>query len=1133
MATPLASAFIRVRPDTSTFKSDAEKGIGDAGASAGRKFGDEFTRNSRSRLSNNRGQFVKEFQDQGKSAGEKSGSAFGSTFGGHLSSLAKVAATAFAGIGAVSLFKDFISEARESINTGKATAAVLKSTGSVANVSADQVGNLATAISNKIGVDDEAIQSGENLLLTFKNVRNEAGAGNNIFDQTTQAMVDMTAAMNNGQVTTEGMKSSTIQLGKALNDPVKGITALTRVGVTFSDQQKKQIADMVKSGNTLGAQKIILKEVQSEFGGAAEAAADPVQKMSVAWGNFEETVGLLILPILTRVANLISGTVLPAVLRFGAQLGTQLGPSFERLRANIAALLPNILAMVSRFLSLARTIGTEVGPPLAELATAVLPAFGVAARVIVSTLSSLFGFLSNGSTTATVLRGAIYGLIAGFVLWKTVTIAASTATKLWAAAQALLNLALDANPIGAIVLGIGALIGILVIAYQRSATFRNIVNATWNAIRTGFQVMWSYVGPILGTIFKVYLQALILEFKVFWTVVQFVYNAVRTGLQALWSVAGPILGTLFKLYIHALALEFRTFWAVVQFVWNAVRTVISTVYNVIKPIIGVYIKTYLIALRTEFNLFRSAVQTVWNAIRNAITTAYSVIKPIISVLIKAHLIALRTEFNVFRSVVQTVWRAVQGATTAAWSVINNIFGRIKSGLNTVAGNFRTGASAIGSAWHRIQDLTKAPVNFVIGTVFNRGIKGLWDKVTGWLHLESLRFGSIPLLESGGAIPAQPGVFNRPTAIVGEGNPNYPEFVIPTDPKYRSNASALWQAAGSHMQMLQGGGILGGILSGVKHVASKVLNIGKDALDLITNPGKVWDRLVSQFVPSASGVATSPFGSAVAAIPKLILNKAKDYALSVFKAFSAGYGGGAMGVVRKARTQIGMPYSWGGGGLGGPSYGIGRGANTFGFDCSGLTEYAWGAEHIDIGGSTGPQAANSHSISGPKPGALAFVGNPIHHVMLGSDKSGFVIQAPHTGAFVEEVRRSSSNWRWPNAAKMAGGGFLDKIGRAFEEDRLPRSTMNALVASGFAGGPSRTRGQRGVFDSGGFGVGWPFHPTRPEAVFTDQQWNSIHKLASNTQPIIGTLNVTGLPDIPSDKQIANAIKRNQDLHGKRW
>jgi hypothetical protein len=54
--------------------------------------------------------------------------------------------------------------------------------------SAKQVGNLATAISNKVGIDDEAIQSGQNLLLTFKNIRNEAGKGNDIFNQTTSIM---------------------------------------------------------------------------------------------------------------------------------------------------------------------------------------------------------------------------------------------------------------------------------------------------------------------------------------------------------------------------------------------------------------------------------------------------------------------------------------------------------------------------------------------------------------------------------------------------------------------------------------------------------------------------------------------------------------------------------------------------------------------------------------------------------------------------------------------------------------------------------------------------------------------------------------------------------------------------------
>ena len=68
---------------------------------------------------------------------------------------------------------------------------------------------------------------------------------------------------------------SAIQLGKALNDPIKGITALTRVGVTFTEQQKDQITTLVESGKTIDAQKIILGELQKEFGGSAEAQTTP------------------------------------------------------------------------------------------------------------------------------------------------------------------------------------------------------------------------------------------------------------------------------------------------------------------------------------------------------------------------------------------------------------------------------------------------------------------------------------------------------------------------------------------------------------------------------------------------------------------------------------------------------------------------------------------------------------------------------------------------------------------------------------------------------------------------------------------------------------------------------------------
>ena len=94
--------------------------------------------------------------------------------------------------------------------------------------------------------------SAENLLLTFTNVRNEAGKGNDIFNQTVRLGTDMSVALG------VDAKAAAMQLGKALNDPINGVTRLTRAGVTFTEQQKKQIKALQESGDILGAQKVIL-----------------------------------------------------------------------------------------------------------------------------------------------------------------------------------------------------------------------------------------------------------------------------------------------------------------------------------------------------------------------------------------------------------------------------------------------------------------------------------------------------------------------------------------------------------------------------------------------------------------------------------------------------------------------------------------------------------------------------------------------------------------------------------------------------------------------------------------------------------------------------------------------------------
>ena len=219
--------------------------------------------------------------------------------------LGAVAAIGIQGVG--SLVSDALSEAKESQKVGAATSAIIKATGGAAKVSADQVGQLAGAISGKTGVDDEAIQTGANLLLTFKNVRNEVGEGANVFDRATGAAVDLSKA---GFGTVDGASK---MLGKALNDPVKGMSALSRAGVTFTAEQKEQVKALVESGDTLGAQKIILGEVESQVGGVAEATATSTDKMATGWANVQESLGTKLQPVVDGFAGAMTNVVFPAL----------------------------------------------------------------------------------------------------------------------------------------------------------------------------------------------------------------------------------------------------------------------------------------------------------------------------------------------------------------------------------------------------------------------------------------------------------------------------------------------------------------------------------------------------------------------------------------------------------------------------------------------------------------------------------------------------------------------------------------------------------------------------------------------------------------------------------------------------
>jgi hypothetical protein len=245
-----------------------------------------------------------------------------------------VAAAAAAGVVIVTgVLSDAYDAALESQRISRETERVIETTGAAAWVTSDQVSGLADSLSKLDGIDDEKIQGVENLLLTFTEVQNKLGDGNDIFDQATGLALDMSTALGTDAT------DSAMQLGKALNDPIAGITALRRAGVSFTDDQEAQIKALAESGDLLGAQKIILGEVGKEFGGAAEAAATPMDKLNVILGNLQETVGGYLIPVMETLTQWLVDH-LPSAIEWVQQRLEDLHPWFQAI-ADAAAAVTN------------------------------------------------------------------------------------------------------------------------------------------------------------------------------------------------------------------------------------------------------------------------------------------------------------------------------------------------------------------------------------------------------------------------------------------------------------------------------------------------------------------------------------------------------------------------------------------------------------------------------------------------------------------------------------------------------------------------------------------------------------------------------------------------------------------------
>ena len=254
----------------------------------------------------------------------------------------------------------------------------LVSTGNAAGFTSKELQKMASQLQGKTLFGDEVIlKDATAQLLTFTNI-----AGTQ-FERTQLAALNLATRLDGD------LKSASIQLGKALNDPIANLSALSRSGIQFSQNQKQVIKSLAETGRLAEAQTIILDELEKQYGGAAEAAAKaglgPFQQLKNELGDVSEEFGKLILENIEPLKSALKG--LANTLR---NLSTEQKETILKI-AGMAAAAGPLLIIVGK---LSKAISTILSlfmklTPQGRIISLVLAGITIAANP----LKKLFGFL--------------------------------------------------------------------------------------------------------------------------------------------------------------------------------------------------------------------------------------------------------------------------------------------------------------------------------------------------------------------------------------------------------------------------------------------------------------------------------------------------------------------------------------------------------------------------------------------------------------------------------------------------------------------------------------------------------------------------------------------------------------------
>ncbi|WP_051580625.1 phage tail tape measure protein [Pseudonocardia acaciae] len=664
------------------------------------------------------------------------------------------------------------------------------------------------------------------------------------------------------------------------------------------------------------------------------AMPDPVARSQAAvalFGTQAEDLGAALFTLDPRTAVAALGQVGGAAERMNTVLG-------ETAQARLTSFVRTLQVGLVDF------IGGAVLPTLDRLTAAGAGLFGAAWEPV----KTFLGWLAGSGAVAV---GVILAIVGAMKLWELGALAVSGVTKVWAAAQWLLNSALLASPITWIVIGIAALVVGIIYAWNHFEGFRAVVIACWEGIVAAARVAWSVLGAVwselvtgaqavgaaamwlwstvLSPVFNfvglaarvlaavvltLLITPLVLGFQLLSTIVTWWWTTVVrpafTGIGALatwlWTVALLPIFTAIGAGVQALGAFFVWLWqTIIVPAWNGIVLAATFAWTTFLMPLFTAIGLGVQALGQFFVwLWQTIVVPAWNGIVAAATLAWTTF---LSPLFTAIGVGVQAVGQVFmwlwQTVIVPVWNGIVSAAQAAWnSAIKPVFDAIGAGVQAVGQAFQNTADWIGRAWQAIKEAAREPVQWVVNVVYNNGIRAVWNSIAGLFGLAQL---PAVTMAGGGVLPGYaPGHDVVPALLSpGEGVLT-PEAVRLIGP---GTVLALNREASGRRPGATPGGIpgyqAGGIVGGIDAVSGFIRS-------LISNGA---EQAVKELFAGVLGDANATPGTgswrdALLQIPPRVINavieKAKAWLASLAAAF-----GGASGEVVAAVAAAAAPYGW--------------------------------------------------------------------------------------------------------------------------------------------------------------------------------------------------------------------------------